>query len=129
MKIAVTNDHGAMSALSDRGHKLSIMIGPNKPADDDSMNSFEVFVTSLGFCIAAMLGNYCERAALDTGPIEVTVNADREEGEHALSALAVEVNVPGEWDERRKAAFHKVAEACPVHQTIKAWEGMEIEIG
>lgn len=115
-------------AEADSGMKLQIAFGEGKPADDTSMNPLELFLSSLGLCVAAMLQKYCKTHDLKCGEIRVTVEADYETGAAMCENIKVTASVEGEWDERRKAAFHKVAETCPVHQSIVNCSGVDIEI-
>jgi len=124
----VTNDEETMSAVSDRGHKFSIAVGPAKRSGDDSMTPSELFISSLGMCIAVLLRSYCSRAELDCGVIKVTTTAQWNSEAKCLTKVKARVEVPGDWDDRRKRAFYKVAEACPVHETIEHWDGLQIEI-
>ncbi|MGC9317739.1 MAG: OsmC family protein, partial [Armatimonadota bacterium] len=115
-------------AVARSGRRVSIVIGEDRPDDDDSMNPSELFLSSVGMCIALMLRNYCESRDLDCGEIAVQLEADWNADELKWDELRAVVEVPGEWDERRKAAFLRVAETCPVHHTIVASGGMDIRI-
>ncbi|MEA3403023.1 MAG: OsmC family protein [Armatimonadota bacterium] len=128
MKVDVTNSGSDYHALAASGRRTSIVIGEHRPDDDDSMNPSELLLSSVGMCIALMLRNYCESRDLDCGEIAVRLEADWNADELKWDNLPAVVEVPGEWDERRKTAFLRVAETCPVHHTLVASEGMDIEV-
>lgn len=128
MRVTVTAGDPVISAKCDTGTELSIKFGPNKPADDVTMNPVELFLSSLGMCIGAMLGKFCDTHNLDCGEIEVTMTGEWEPGDPLCESTKAVVEVPGEWDERRKAAFLKVAHTCPVHHTIATCGEIEIEV-
>lgn len=128
MEVNVTNVESTYRAASSGGMEQEIAFGPGKPAEDTSMNPVELFVAALGMCVAAMLRKHCTERELDAGEISVTVEGDWEPGDPMCVDLQMRVEVEGEWDERRKAAFAKVAETCPVHQTMAQCGGVNIEI-
>jgi len=128
MRIDVRNTGMNYHGESDRGMQLDIALGPQKPDEDESMSPLELFAASLGMCVAAMLRNHCDERELECGEIKVTVESEWDPGEPICENIEVTVVVDGEWDERRKAAFLKVAETCPVHQSIVSCGGVNIEI-
>ncbi len=128
MQVTVTNTGMDYHAKSSSGREQSIVSGPGKPASDKTMSPLELFVASLGMCVAAMLRSYCEHRELACGEIRVEVQGKWESGDPLCEDLRVRVEVEGDWDERRKAAFLRVAESCPVHRTICNCSGTHIEI-
>lgn len=128
MEISVTNVGMDYQAVSDEGMELSIIYGEEKPAEDKTMNPLAIFLSSLGMCVTVMLRKYVDAHGLDAPEIKVTVTGDFEAGDEACENIAVSVDMPGEWDERRKAAFLKVAETCPVHHTLCTCSHVDIEI-
>lgn len=118
MKVDVTSRGSTYDAVAASGRETSIVVGDDRPADDVSMNPSELFVSSVGMCIALMLRQYCESRDIDCGEIRVSVEADWNADELRWDNLRAMVEVPGEWEERRRRAFLKVAEMCPVHHTI-----------
>ncbi len=128
MRIDVHNTGIHYHGEADSGKRLDIVFGPGKPADDDTMNPVELFGASLGMCVAAMLRKHCDERELDCGEIKVTVEADWEPGDPMCENIEVTVALEGDWDERRRAAFLKVAETCPVHQSMVNCSGVSIRI-
>ncbi|MFW6437506.1 MAG: OsmC family protein [Armatimonadota bacterium] len=128
MEISVTNVGMDYHAVSDEGMKLSIVYGEEKPAEDTSMNPLAIFLSALGMCVAVMLRKYIDAHEIDATEVRVTVSGDFEPGDEACENIAISVEIPGEWDDRRKAAFLKVAETCPVHHTLCTCGHVDIEI-
>ncbi|MGC9317738.1 MAG: OsmC family protein [Armatimonadota bacterium] len=128
MKVTVMNQDAEYHAQADSGMELRILFGEGKPAEDTTMNPVELFASALGMCIAAMLRKYCIEHDLDAGPVTVDLESDWKPGKPSCEDLRVQVNVEGDWDRRRKAAFLKVAETCPVHQTIANCSSLSIDI-
>ncbi len=88
----------------------------------------EVFVASLGSCVAAFVAQYCERNGVNTTDLSVDVAFDKADDPSRLVNLKVTVNLPHGECKQRKAALQRVAEHCPVHETISTLGGIEIEI-
>lgn len=78
----------------------------------------EFFVASLGACVAALVANYCEQSGIDATDLSVDITFDKVEDPTRLANLKVQVNLPhGDVNGREKAIL-RVAEHCPVHETI-----------
>lgn len=105
-----------------------ITVGADKPADDTTMNPVEMLASALGMCVAVMLRKHCEQSELACGEIQIEVTAKYEEGAGAYKNLRMRAEVHGDWDDRRRAAFQRVAEKCPVGETIVNCSRIEIEI-
>jgi len=128
MEINVTNVGMDYVGKSSSGTELAIVFGADKPADDKTMNPVELFISGLSMCIAAMLRKFCNEHKLDAGEITVSAETDWEPGAPMCSYLDIKVSVEGDFDDRRKAAFLKVAETCPVHTTMAECEDVRLEI-
>jgi uncharacterized OsmC-like protein len=127
MEINVTNTGMDYRAESSTGMELGIVFGPDKPAEDRSMNPVELFISALCMCIAAMLRKFCIEHELDAGEIKVWAETDWSPGDPICPYLDIKFSVEGDFDKRRKAAFIKVAETCPVHMTMAECEQITIE--
>ena len=83
----------------------------------------ELFVASLGSCVAAFVANYCELTGLDTRDMSVDVGF--EQADEAASCptclvdLQVVINLPHAECGAREQAIRRVAEHCPVHETVE----------
>ncbi|MFO8080844.1 MAG: OsmC family protein [Armatimonadota bacterium] len=127
MEINVANTGMDYHAESSTGMELDIVFGPDKPAEDRSMNPVELFISALCMCIAAMLRKFCTEHELEAGEIKVWAETDWSPGDPMCPYLDIKFSVEGDFDERRKAAFVKVAETCPVGMTMAECEQVTIE--
>jgi putative redox protein len=127
MEINVSNTGMDYHAESSSGMELDIVFGADKPAEDKSMNPIELLISSLCMCIAIMLRKFCGEHDLDAGEIKVWAETDWAPGDPMCPYLNIKFSVEGNFDERRKAAFLKVAETCPVHMTMSECEEVNIE--
>ena len=109
-------------------HGINIDVPPSMGGSDRGPTPPELFVASLGSCVAAFVTNYCGKAGIDTTDLSVDVTFDKAEDPTRLVNLKIKVNVPHGDCSKRKQAILRVAEHCPVHQTISTLEDIEIEI-
>lgn len=128
MEINVSNQGLNYEAKSSSGMELSIIFGADKPAGDRTMNPVELFVSSICMCIAAMLRKFCTEHELDAGEIKVWAETDWSPGDPMCPYLDIKASVEGDFDERRKAAFLKVAETCPVKMTMAECHDVRLEV-
>jgi uncharacterized OsmC-like protein len=88
----------------------------------------QLFIASLGSCVGAFVANYCEPKGINTSDMTIDISFDKVENPTRLVNLKVAVNLPyGECQNREKALL-RVAEHCPVHETINMLDEIEIKI-
>lgn len=109
-------------------HSILIDVPPGMKGQDRGPTPPELFVASLGSCIGAFVANYCEPKGVDCQDMTVDVTFDKAEQPTRLVNLQVQVNLPHGNCEGRVKAIQRVAEHCPVHETIHTLEGIEISI-
>jgi putative redox protein len=107
-------------------HTVLIDVPAAMGGSDRAPTPPELFIASLGSCVGAFVANYCERAGIETRDMTVDVTYDKAGDPTRLVNLKVTVTLPhGDWANREKA-IRRVAEHCPVHETIATLEGIEI---
>ena len=88
----------------------------------------ELFIASLGTCVGALVAQYCERNSLDTREMTVDVEFTKTDQPTRLTDLAITINMPHASCQDREAAIRRVAEHCPVHETIVALDEIKFTI-
>lgn len=99
-------------------HKLRIDVPAAMGGSDRAPTPPEIFVASLGSCIAAFVAQYCNRVGINASGLEVAVNFDKADNPTRLTNLRAVVTLPHGQYGAREEALHRVAEHCPVHETI-----------
>lgn len=88
----------------------------------------EILVASLGACVGILVSDYCKRSGIDTTGLTVDVDYDKASNPYRLADFRVDINIPnGQVDDRVRAIL-RVAEHCPVHQTMCTLEGADIRV-
>jgi uncharacterized OsmC-like protein len=109
-------------------HSLLIDVPASMGGKDRSPTPPELFVASLGSCVGAFVAHYCQRTGIDATDMTVDVTFDKLENPTRLANLKVRIDLPQGECADRQAAIHRVAEHCPVHETITTMQAIEIEI-
>lgn len=100
-------------------HRLLIDAPAGMGGSGRGPTSVELFATSLGSCVAAFVSDYCTRAGLDTTDLSVDVGYELAEEPTRLVDLEVTINLPNADVGDRREAIRRVAEHCPVHETVE----------
>lgn len=109
-------------------HKLTIDVPPVMGGTDRGPIPPDLFVASLGSCIGAFVAQYCENHGIDTDGMTIDMTFEKVENPTRLVDLKATVNLPKGDCKQRIEAIRRVAEHCPVHETITTMRGLEIEI-
>jgi uncharacterized OsmC-like protein len=109
-------------------HSLLIDVPVGMGGKDRGPTPPELFVASLGSCVAAFVAQYCGRSGIDLRDMTVDVTFDKAEDPTRLVNLKVQVNLPHGDCANREQAIRRVAEHCPVHETISTLEAIEIKV-
>jgi len=114
----VSRDDGTFeTAVGD--HRLVIDAPASMGGSSRGPTSVELFATSLGSCVAAFVADYCRRAKLDTTGLSVDVHYELVDEPTRLVDLEVTINLPNADVGDRREAISRVAEHCPVHETVE----------
>jgi uncharacterized OsmC-like protein len=101
-------------------HRLTIDVSPNRGGKGRGPRSTQLFVASLASCVAVFVASYCARTGLDATDLSVDVNYGEDDAEPtSLVDLEVVINLPHADIGDRREAIRRVAEHCPVHETVE----------
>lgn len=109
-------------------HTLKIDVPEGMGGQDRGPQPPQLFVASLGSCVAALVAQYCNQHDIDTTGLKVDVEFEKESNPTRLTNLRAIVYLPNADVKDKAAAVRRVAEHCPVHETIVSTSGMDIEI-
>jgi len=115
---AIHRDDGTLEAVMGE-HRLIVDVPESMGGKDRGPTSSDPFVASLGTCVAAFVAGYCERAGFDTTGLSVDVSYEQAEEPTYLNELEVVINLPNAEVGDREEAIQRVAEHCPVHETVE----------
>ena len=102
-----------------RNHRLVVDQPLDEGGQNRGMTPIELFVGSLGACIAYYAVRFCQRHHLITEGLKISMVWECVEEPHRIGSMTVLVNLPKEWNPDLNERFQKVLEGCTIHQSIK----------
>jgi len=125
----ITHYKGDMLFESKTGkHSITIDVPADMGGEDRGPIPPQVFVASLGSCIGAFVAHYCEKNGIDDTGLTVEMSFEKAGEPTRLVDLKATVSLPNGDCGARIRAIERVADLCPVHETIKTMKGLEITI-
>jgi uncharacterized OsmC-like protein len=109
---------GVALAVQVRGHRLTVDQPVEEGGEDRGITPVEMFVASLGTCIAYYAVRFCRRHNISTEGLAVRAEWSYREQPHRIGAIRVGVDLKGEWDAGLKERLQKVVEGCTVHHSL-----------
>ncbi len=111
-------------------HALAIDVPEGMGGRDRGPQPPQLFIASLGSCVAALVADYCNHHDISAEGLEVTVSFDKAEHPTHLTNIRALVMLPHAdlGQGHRETVLRRVAEHCPVHETLCAGERMDFDI-
>ncbi|NDJ60314.1 MAG: OsmC family protein [Chloroflexi bacterium] len=110
-------------------HTLLVDVPESMGGSDRGPTPPEVFIASLGTCVGALVANYCNKTGnISTEAMTIDVTYDKAAEPTRLVNIKVKVNLPHALCETREAAIKRVAEHCPVHETMLTLDAIEFDV-
>ena len=125
--ITVDREEGQQFKIRVRGHEVSSDMSEQDGGRDAGLAPAEMLAGSLGACIAMMVQSYCDSHGYTDGDVEVSVTIDLVDNPKRVGGFAVDVELPDGFPEERIDAVKRVAELCPVHETLRTPPRIDIE--
>jgi len=110
-------DGGFEALIGD--HRVVVDASPQMGGKGRGPTASELFLASLSSCVAVFVVAYCERTDLDATGLSVDVSYQRTEDPIAMTDIEVTINLPNADVGDRLDAIRRVAEHCPVHETVE----------
>jgi uncharacterized OsmC-like protein len=87
----------------------------------------EMLAGSLGTCVAMMLQAYCDTRGYTDGDVAVCVTLEMADNPKRVGGFAIDVELPEGIPPERMETLRRVAELCPVHETLRSPPRVDIE--
>lgn len=86
---------------------------------DQGPTPVEMLVSSLGACVATMIAFYANQKKIDISEMTVDVTFEKLKNPYRVGSIDVNVNYPGQTDERLQKTLERIAHTCIVHHTLE----------
>ena len=125
--IVVTYVEHDVLRIEARGHVTFADQPLDDGGDDTAPTPTELFVSSLGACVAFYAERFLRRHGLPTEGLQVTCSYRWAENPHRVGEIELEVVAPGLTDARREA-FVRVIDHCTVHNTLRGQPAVTLKL-
>jgi uncharacterized OsmC-like protein len=124
--ISVSRKEGKAFELRVRGHALTVDMSKEEGGSDKGLNPVELLAGSLGACIAIMVQTYCDRHGY--GDVSASLTLEIADDPKRVASIVIDLELPKDFPEDRKPAVKRLAELCPVHETLQHMPTVDLEI-
>ena len=125
--ISITRKAGSQFGIRVRGHDVISDMSTADGGQDAGPSPVELLGGSLGACIGMMVQSYCQRHGYD-GDVEVSLTLEMADSPKRIGGIVVDVEVPDGVPEDKKDVIRRMAEKCPIHETLKDPPRVDIDI-
>lgn len=129
MAVALTHYRGEMLFETEVGSQRIVTdVTPPMGGKGRAPTPPDLFVVSLGACVAAFVAHYCEQQGIDTRDLSVETAFEKTEKPTILTNFQVDVRLPHAECGDRQAAVQRVADHCIIHETLQHLKEVQIRI-
>lgn len=125
--ITVTREGGLEFKIRVRGHEVTSDMSAKDGGRDAGPSPVDLLAGSLGACIAMMVQGYCQRHGYD-GDVGVSLTVELADHPKRVEGIVVDVELPDSVPDGEKDVVRRMAERCPVHETLRNPPRVDIDI-
>ncbi|MBL7040312.1 MAG: OsmC family protein [Pirellulaceae bacterium] len=126
--INIARGEGLQFKIQVRGHEVSSDMSEKDGGQDAGPSPVELLAGSLGACIAMMVQTYCNRHGYTDGEVGVSLTLELADSPKRVGGIVVDVELPDGIPEDKKEVIKRMAERCPVHETLRNPPRIDIDI-
>lgn len=128
MSLTVTYQGGVRFEVTSGKHTLVTDQPAEDGGGDTGMSPVELFVGSLGSCVAYFVARYCARHQIACEGLTIDVDWSYAEQPHRVGTVAIKLHLPGELTSEQQEKLLRVAHGCTVHQSLTVPPKVEIQL-
>ena len=110
-----------------RGHEVACDMPEKEGGRDQGPSPVELLAGSLGACIAMMVQGYCRQHEYE-GDVGVSMTLELADKPKRIGRIVVDVEVPDSVPEKKIEVIKRVAQRCPIHETLKSPLAIDIDV-
>ncbi len=126
--ISITRKNDLAFNVQVRGHDLTSDLSDKDGGRDTGPSPAELLAGSLGACIGMMVQGYCNRHGYTDGNVSVSLTLELADSPKRIGGIVIDVELPNGIPEDKKESIKRLAERCPVHETLRNPPQVDIEI-
>ena len=125
--IAVTRKGASAFEFRVRRHAVTLDMTETEGGRDAGPRPVEMMAGSLGACIAIMVQRYCDARGYKDGDVAVHLTTEMADDPKRVGAFVVDLQLPKDVPEEKRAAIRRVVDLCPVHATMARAPRLDLE--
>ena len=125
--ITVARKGGSQFGIRVRGHDVISDMSEKDGGRDAGPSPVELLAGSLGACIAMMVQSYCQRHGYE-GDVDVSLTPELADTPKRVGGIVFDVDLPDSVPEDKIDAIRRMAERCPIHETLRNPPHVDIDI-
>jgi len=125
--ITVTRREGLEFTVRVRGHEIASDMSEKEGGRDAGPSPAELLAGSLGACIAMMVQGYCQSRGYD-GDVGVSLTVELADNPKRIGTIVLDLELPEGVPEDKKDVIRRVAQRCPIHETLREPPRVDIDI-
>ena len=126
--ITVTRKEDLEFSIRVRGHEVTSDMSEKDGGRDAGPSPAELLAGSLGACIAIMVQTYCDTHGYNDGDVAASLTVQIADDPKRLGNIVIDLELPKDFPEDKKSVVERLAELCPVHETLKQMPAVDLEI-
>jgi uncharacterized OsmC-like protein len=125
--ITITRKEGLEFNIGVRGHDVLSDRSVKDGGRDAGPSPVELLAGSLGACIAMMVQTYCDRHGYTDGDVGVSLTLELADAPKRIAGIVVDVELPADVPEDKLEVVRRMAERCPIHETLASSPRVDID--
>lgn len=126
--ITVDRRKGLAFDVRVRDRVVSCDMAPRDGGAGDGFTPVELYAGCVGACIAMAVQSWCDHCRSEGGDVSASVTFELLSDPKRVGAVVVDVEVPPEVPEDRRAALRRVIEGCPIRETLRHPPRVDVDI-
>ncbi|MGD2071413.1 MAG: OsmC family protein [Gemmatimonadota bacterium] len=126
--ISVARRSGLAFDVRVRDRVVSCDMAPGDGGEGDGFSPVELLAGCVGACMAMAVQSWCDNCRGEGGDVSASVTFELLSDPKRVGTVVIDLEVPPEVPEDRRAALHRVIETCPIRETLKRPPEVDVEI-
>lgn len=126
--ISVEQEEGSKFKVQVRHHRFTSDMSVQDGGKDEAPSPAYIVVGALGACIGMAIHRYCASHGFASEQISLDLTFQLDTDPMRIKNITIDINLPRDFPKERRRAILKVAEACPVHSTLRIPPEIDIEL-
>lgn len=101
-----------------KGHTIHTDQPQRAGGGDTGPAPFDLFLASIGTCAGYYALVFCQQRGLSTDDLKITLGLERDLERPRLSGIKIQVQLPGDFPEKYRAAILRSIDQCAVKRHI-----------